>query len=135
MGSEGASANEFVELYNAGSNSADLTGWCVKKRTSTGSESTLVAASRLEGKTILPGRYLLLANDGGYLGNIAPDIQWPSSYTLAYTSNAVVLYRGCSEKADEAAWAEIPAGQSIVRDSWGAATFSVQATPTPQRGE
>ncbi len=130
-GSEGNASDEFVELYNPGDTATDLTGWCVKKRTSTGSESTLVASSRFEGISIAPRRYLLLANDAGYRGAITPDIRWPASYTLAYSSNAVVLYRGCTERADEAAWAEIPAGQSIARDGWDAATFSVQETPTP----
>lgn len=131
-GSEGAPSNEFVEIYNAGDSSADLTGWCMKKRTSTGSESTLVSAARLDSRTVAPGGYLLFANDSGYLGITVPDVRWPSSYTLAYSSNAVVLYRGCAEKEDEAAWTEIPAGQSIVRDSWEGAVFSASTAPTPR---
>jgi hypothetical protein len=134
-GSEGNASDEFVELYNPGDTPTNLTGWCVKKQTSTGSESTLVTTSRLEGISIAPRRYLLLANDGGYRGASTPDVRWPSSYTLAYASNAVLLYRECADKEDEAAWTEIPMGQSLVRDGWDATTFHAESVPTPRNAQ
>lgn len=130
-GSEGNSSDEFVELHNPGDAPAGLTGWCVKKRTSTGSESTLVVAARLEGVSVAPGGYLLLANDSGYRGSVAPDVRWPSSYTLAYASNTVTLYRDCAERADEVSWIELSAGRSLVRDGWETNTFHVADTPSP----
>jgi hypothetical protein len=131
-GSDGASSNEFIELYNAGDAAVVLTGWSLKKRASTGNESTLVAASRLEGKTVAPGGYLLLGNDTGYLGATPLDVRWPTSYTLAYTNNAVILFNATGAAHDEAVWAEVPAGKSYARASWESATFAVQEIPTPQ---
>lgn len=131
-GSDGASSNEFIELYNAGGTSVTLTGWSVKKRTSTGSESTLVAASRLEGKSIAPGGYLLLGNDTGYAGATPLDVRWPTSYTLAYAQNAVRVLDASGMVLDEAAWMEVPAGKSYARVSWDTALFVVQEIPTPQ---
>ncbi|OGD57252.1 hypothetical protein A2V71_01180 [Candidatus Berkelbacteria bacterium RBG_13_40_8] len=130
-GIEGNSSYDFVEIYNAGPNEADLTGWTLKKKSSTGSESSLVVASRLFGKVIAAGKYLLLANDGGYTGSVPADVLWPSSYGLAYTNNAVLLYNGSGGVADQILWTEIPAGQSYSRISWEGSDFTV-GEPTPQ---
>jgi hypothetical protein len=132
VGSDGASSNEFIELFNAGDANVSLTGWSVKKRTSTGSESTLVAASRLEGKTIAPHGYLLLGNDTGYTGATPLDVRWPTSYTLAYSNNAIIVLDATGAAHDEAAWTEVPAGKSYSRVSWEGAAFIVQEVPTPQ---
>lgn len=131
-GMEGNGDYEFVELYNPGGAPVDLTGWTVKKRTSTGSESTLVTASRLEGKRVPAGGYFLLASEVGYTGAVAADVRWPKSYTLAYTNNAVILYNAAGEKVDEVAWTEIPKGSSYTRAPLNGGVFAVRATPTPQ---
>ncbi len=123
---------EFVELYNPTQNAMDLTGWSIKKKTSSGTESLLVSASRLQGKSVPPGRYFLIAHDGGYSGSTAPDVLWPASYTLAYTNNAIELFDAGGAKVEEVSWIEIPAGQSYVRQSWDSAQFSVSPNPTPQ---
>ncbi len=130
-GVEGNSSYEFVELSNPTSAAVDLTGWYVKKRSSTGSESSLVVSSRLEGKIIPAGKRLLLANDGGYTGAISADVLWPSSYTLAYTSNTVMLYDAGGVKVDELSWMEIPQGQSFGKSSAGGIPY-IEGTPTPQ---
>lgn len=110
-GKDGAANWDFVKLYNTGSRTADLTGWSVRKRSSSGAESALVAASRLEGKTISAGGSLLLAHPD-YAGSPPADVVWPKSYTLAYVNNAVMLYDPDGAKASEISWAEIPKGQS-----------------------
>ncbi len=130
-GSNVSSYDEFVELYNAGSQAIDLTGWSIKKRSSTGSESILVAASRLEGLKILPNHYFLAANASATLP-LTPDVLWPKSYTLAYTQNAVILYDSGGVKTDEVSWNEIPKDESYVRDSWSSNSFHISAAPTPQ---
>jgi hypothetical protein len=130
-GADGNSNYEFIELYNAGSAAVDLTGWSVKKKSSTGSESSLVAASRLSGKIIQPGKHFLLGNETGYQGSTALDVPWPSSYTLAYTNNSVVLYNN-GVKVEEIFWAEIPKGQSFVRSGWESVHFILSVSPTPQ---
>ena len=67
-GADSSTNYEFVELYNAGANSVDLTGWSLKKKISTGSEGSLVSAKLFSGKIIPPNRYLLLGNASGYAG-------------------------------------------------------------------
>lgn len=124
-GKDGAANWDFVELHNSGTSAVNLTGWSVKKKSSTGSESTLVSISRLNGVTIPAGGYLLLAHPD-YAGTT--DVVWPKSYTLAYTNNAVVLYDADGVKVDEIAWTEISKGQSYAEVSgvW------VITNPTPK---
>ena len=134
-GIEGNADFDFVELYNTGDLPADLTGWTIKKRSSSGSESSLVAASRLEGKSIQPKKFFLLSNETGYTGGTAPDVPWPHSYSLAYTNNAVVVYNASGEKIDEVSWTEIPKGQSWARQGWDSNIFAISETPTPQNSQ
>jgi len=128
-GKEDAAAYEFVELWNPGTEAVPLTGWTVRKRTASGTEYALMAASRLEGKSIPAGRHFLLANEGGYAGSVAPDAAWATSNTLAYASNAVVLYDAAGQVAAEVSWTEIPKGQSYADNGSG---FVIQAVPDPE---
>ncbi len=128
-GSDLGSDDEFVELWNQGTQVVSLTGWSIKKKTSSGAESTLVSASRLEGKSIPPGKRFLLINEGGYKGGVPGDASWPKSYTLAYTNNSVVLYDGNNNKLEGVAWTEIIKGQSYEKQE---GSFVMQPSPNPQ---
>ena len=132
VGSELSADDEFIEIYNAGAESVPLTGWSLKKKSSTGSESSLVSAARLEGKSIEPGQYFLIVREGKYRGTVAGDATWPSSYSLAYTNNSIVLYDPSGAKKDEASWVEIEKGSSYARQPIDGGTF-VQGAPTPKQ--
>lgn len=128
-----ASANyEFIELYNAGSAPVDLTGWVIKKKTSSGSETSLVASKLFSGKIIQPGRYLLLGNGSGYAGSTPLDISWASSNTLAYKNNSIVVYDADGYKLEEIGWDEIPKNGSLTRTGWDSNQFTLSVLPTPQ---
>lgn len=81
----------FIELYNPSDSAVDLTGWSVKRKTSSGKEYSLLAASRLEGKLILSKSFILLTNEEGYSGNVVPDVMWAKSNTIA-KDNTIILY-------------------------------------------
>jgi len=130
--SEESNSDSFVVLYNAGGSDADLTGWKVTKKSSTGSESDIVVASRLSAKIIPAGHYFLLANDTGYTGTVVPDVVWAHSHTLAMSNNALILYDATGTPADTVAWENIPAGKSYARTSWNTSTFVIQDMPTPK---
>lgn len=127
---------EFIELYNPNSNAVDLIGWSIKKRSSTGKETTLVSASRFDGKKIMPKKYFLLANEGGYNGVVQSDIVWPKSYALAYKNNAIILYNANGEAIEDIGWDEIAKGQSLERvfngNDWDKGEFKIQNNPNPQ---
>jgi hypothetical protein len=121
------SSVSFIELYNPGPAAVNLTGWSVRKKSSTGAESSLVSASRLSGKIIAAGKYFLLGSQTGPAGT--PDVVWPASYQLAYKNNSVTVYNKSGQVIDTAAWSELPAGKSLARVSWNSAAFAVQDTP------
>ena len=131
-GTEQSSDYEFVELYNPTGGEIDLTGWAVKKRSSTGNESTLVATSKLAGKKIGVGKHFLLAHDTSYTAGA--DVFWAKSYDLAYSNNAVVLYDASGAKIDESAWVSLEKGQSWARQG-ETGSFVVNTAPTPQTGQ
>lgn len=133
VGSSVSNGDEFVELYNYGGEPVSLSGWTIKKKSSTGSESSLVAMSRLDGKVIAPGKYFLIAHEEGYSSSVFPDAWWPKSYNLAYTNNAVVVYSSDGGVVEEVNWVEIPKDSSYVRDNLAENSgFSVQNSPNPQ---
>ena len=134
-GIDGGADYEFIELFNPTSNSIDLTGWSIKKKSSTGSESTLVSSSRFEGKIIPSNKYFLLANEVGYNGQVSADVFWPKSYSLAYSNNSVVIYNSNGELVEEISWTEIPKGQSIERESFNNTQFKAQLNPNPRNSQ
>lgn len=135
-GSSISSDYEFLEIYNYGNEAVDLTGWTIKKKSSTGSESSLVATSRLNGKTIPAGKYFLLAHDGGYTGSVAADVVWPASYSLAYTNNSITIYNASGAIIDQVSWAEIPKDKSYSRTNLDiSAGFAVTDSPSPTNSQ
>lgn len=103
-GIEGNTGYEFIRLKNISDSAISLTGWTVKKRSSTGNETTLVSESRLEGKIISVNGEFLLAREGGYSGIPEPDVWWPKSYTLAQSNNAVIFYDANGAIMGEFSW-------------------------------
>lgn len=134
-GIDGYADYEFIELYNPTDAAIDLTGWSIKKKSSTGSESPLLVASRLSGKIIPPRSYFLAVNEGGYMGSVSPDVGWAKSNTLAYTNNAVILYDTAGGKVEEVGWTEPSIqNQSYERDLASGA-FNLQANPDPRNSQ
>jgi len=129
VGSETSADDEFIELYNLTGQMIDLTGWSIKKRSSTGSEASLVSASRLKGKSLPHGQHFLIGHEGGYMGVV--NATWAKSYSLAYSNNAIILYDGGGSKIDEASWSSLEKGQSWARQGDSGA-FEVSAINTPQ---
>ncbi|OGI66781.1 hypothetical protein A2642_04320 [Candidatus Nomurabacteria bacterium RIFCSPHIGHO2_01_FULL_39_10] len=126
----GSTANdEFIELYNSGDSVANLTDFYIKKKTSSGSESSFVVPSRFEGVTISSGGYLLLARENEYMGTVSPDIFWPSSYSLA-NNNSLTLFRGNETDKNEVSWQTIEENKSFQKTTTG--WIIAVATPKAQ---
>ncbi|MFH1608963.1 MAG: lamin tail domain-containing protein [Patescibacteria group bacterium] len=54
--------NRFIELYNSGSSSIDLTDWYIQRKTGTGTTfGSLVSKTNFENKTIEAGSYFLIS--------------------------------------------------------------------------
>ncbi len=100
--------DEFIELYNNGNTEVDLTNFSIYKKTSSGSESSVVAKSRFENKKIPANGVLFLAREGEYTGSKTVDIYWPNSYSLA-PNNSLTLYKDFENKTieDSVSWGEV----------------------------
>lgn len=92
----GASYNaDFVELYNLGSTTIDLTGYSVQYASATGVFSTSTNAVALTGN-IAPGKYFLIQmQTAGTTGNNlpTPDAMASSNINMAVSSGKVQLIR------------------------------------------
>lgn len=124
LGDDGASDNEYIELYNRTDQDASLEGFSLKKKTASGSESNLVSSSKFAG-TIPASGYFLVVNPA-YSGGVKADLPYSgASYSIAkdntvilYDSEAAVMDKvGCGEAGDFLGRpAPCPeAGQSLAR--------------------
>jgi hypothetical protein len=150
-GTSVSASDEFVELVNAGSTEADISGWKVVYRSAAGTSDTTLATVP-SGTKLAPGAFYLLGGSG-YAGSATADQSFSAG--LAGTGGAIGLRDASGTVVDGAGWgtatnalvegtaaAAPPAtavpGSSIVRLPDGhdtnanSADFTVTATATPR---
>lgn len=150
-GITGAASNEFVELYNGGSSSVDLSGYKLVYRSSAGT-SDVTLGTIPSGTTLAAGGFYLFGGSA-YAGSATPDQSFSTS--LAATGGGVALRDAGGAIVDSMGYGDAvnafveahpasapPAaaapGNSAVRLPDGhdtndnAADFSVSASPTPK---
>jgi hypothetical protein len=90
-GNSGATfRNDYVELFNAGSATVDLSGWTVQYATSAG---TSWQTTPLTG-TVAAGHYYLVQLAGGTVGAALPAADATGTSNIAATSGKIALVRG-----------------------------------------
>jgi uncharacterized protein len=96
-GNSGATyANDYVELFNRGTSSVDLTGWTLQYASAA---STSWAATPLTG-TVAPGRaYLVQLASGGANGTALPTADATGTSNLAATGGKVAVVNGAAPLA------------------------------------
>jgi len=150
-GITGAASNEFVELYNGGSSSIDLSGYKLVYRSSAGT-SDVTLGTIASGTTLAAGAFYLFGGSA-YAGSATPDQSFSTSLAaggggvaLRDADGAIVDSMGYGDAVNafvEAHPAAAPPaaaapGNSAVRLPDGhdtndnAADFSVSASPTPK---
>lgn len=124
----------FIELYNSGDNSIDLTNWYLQRKTATGTFGSMVTKTNFEGKSIDANGYFLISKSGLTGADIVID-------TLTLTeSNTIQLKDGSGNVINKVGWGETndcqnpcapnpTSDQSISRTSNGEFAIS---TPTPR---
>ena len=86
-GSTGAASNEFVELFNAGSNAADVGGFKVAYRSSAGTSD--ISLATIPAGTSIPAGGFYLLGGSGYLGSHTADQSFSTS--LASTGGGIAV--------------------------------------------
>ncbi len=150
-GTAGSAADEFVELVNAGSGTADISGWKVVYRSAAGTSDTTLATVP-SNTTVAPGGFYLVGGNA-YAGATAADQSFSAG--LAATGGAVGVRDATGALIDSGGWgtatnalvegSPAPAppatpapGSSIARIPDGhdtnvnSADFAVTATATPR---
>jgi hypothetical protein len=99
-GTEGALANEFIELVNTGTEPAELSGFKLVYRSATGTSD--VSLGTLPDATTLAGGAFLLFGGSGYAGARAPDRTFATS--LASTGGGLGVRDASGTLVDSVAW-------------------------------
>lgn len=104
--------NRFIELYNSGSSSVDLTGWYIQRKTATGTSfGSLVSKTYFEGIEIKANGYLLISKSSLDNSNIVVD-----NLTLT-ESNTIQIKNSNQEVVDSLEYGIIPEGKSTQKIS------------------
>jgi len=112
--------DEFIRLYNPTGAAADISGWKLTKKTSSGTESNLVAKFA-DGISVTPNSYFLIAPQSGYLGTAAPDARY-SGTSFYIADDSTIILKDAS-------------GNVIDKVGFGEATdFEGAAAPNPEKG-
>ncbi len=117
--------DEFIELYNPYEVAVDITGFALKKKTVTGTESNLISVSskNFDGKMIPAKGYFLIAppdnGDGtkNYTGSTVPDARYSGTSFSIAANNTVLLYDSYGDVIDKVGY-----GSAI--DAEGSATVN-----------
>ncbi len=156
-GVTGATTNQFIELYNAGSAPVDISAWSVAYRSSAATTNTVLdtmPGGAGSGTTVIPGGgYYLLGRSGGYTGSPTADQTFTTSMSssgggvavldptgavadsVGYGSATNAFVEGCAAPAPGTSASP---GTSIVRTPNGFDTdnnctdFLVSSLPTPR---
>jgi len=102
----GNASDELVELYNNSDTEADVTDWCLKRASTSGTSYTKMACvnsadAGKESRVLLPARsYILAVSSASTLPGF--DIQFASG--LSDTGGRVGLYNQLDERQDLVAW-------------------------------
>ena len=110
-GNAGATyANDFVELFNAGSSAVDVSGWTVQYATAAG---TTWSPTALAGSIPAGGHYLVQLASAGAVGAALPAAEASGTTNMAASSGKVALVRSATALACGASAGSCSADPSV----------------------
>lgn len=98
IGQDEGAKNEFIELYNPNTVSINLKNYSLKKKTSSGNESSLINNKNFTG-TINPKSYFLISSPD-FSSIIKADLIYSNNNSLA-PNNTIILYNSEQKISDE----------------------------------
>ncbi len=76
---EGSDTSEFIELYNAGGEPADIGSWSLQYLSGSAASFESVAKKNLTAGSIIPAHGFFLVGLGNYSGSVTPNMTWSQS--------------------------------------------------------
>ncbi|MBI4085143.1 MAG: lamin tail domain-containing protein [Candidatus Liptonbacteria bacterium] len=118
---------EFIELFNAGSQNVDLSGWSLKNGTNS---LALIGSKSEDKKAVVPGGYFLIGLNGY---NSAPSADVIRSTPLPNTTATINLYDSSVSLIESVSYNNsVAEGESYERVSWDSGEFKTEPNPNPQ---
>src|SRR3989344_4220678 len=103
IGEEGASDNEYIKLSNNSDTDIALDGFALKKKTQSGTESSLVSSAKFMGVIKARGSFVI-ANPG--YENFASDLVYSGSSYYISANNTIILYDAGGNILDKVGYGE-----------------------------
>ncbi|OGF25868.1 hypothetical protein A2331_04755 [Candidatus Falkowbacteria bacterium RIFOXYB2_FULL_34_18] len=104
IGTSDSAKMEFIEIYNPTSETIDLSGFSLKKKTKGGTESNLVSNSKFIG-SIGPQEYFVISHPD-YQNDFNADLAYSgTSYSIS-DHNTILFYNNAEELIDKAGYGE-----------------------------
>ncbi|PKM91621.1 hypothetical protein CVU82_00190 [Candidatus Falkowbacteria bacterium HGW-Falkowbacteria-1] len=103
IGQNEGAKNEFIELYNPNDYNINLAGYLLKKKTASGSESSLISAKNFIGQISGNGYFLISSKE--YCQTVNADLCYSSMASLS-KSNTVLLYDNDKKISDKVGYGE-----------------------------
>ncbi len=101
-GGTGKSDNDFIKIFNAGDSSVDLSGWQLRKRNMSGTESYIAPKTFPSGSIINSHSYFIWANsENGFASSIGANI---SSTSYISSNYSIALFNNSGSPVDSVAW-------------------------------
>jgi hypothetical protein len=94
--------NDFIKIYNPGNNDLDITGFKLRKRSSSGSESSIRVFPK-DSKVLAKNYFLWTNSEGNFASSIGANI---SSKTTLARNNSIAILDPDGQILDSLAWGE-----------------------------
>jgi predicted extracellular nuclease len=117
--------NDYVELFNRGSVSVNVSGWSIQYASATG--TTWSGKTNLTAGIIPPGRYFLVQESGGTLGAFLPAVDATGTIAMAAGAGKIAIVNNQTTLATTC-----PVGGSVIDlVGYGTANCFEDGAPTP----
>ncbi len=104
IGQNEGAKNEFIGLYNPNDFPVDLTGYALKKKSTSGSEANLISNKAFSG--IIGAKSFFLISSPEFGHQIFSDLNYSTSNSLS-KNNTVILYTDDKEISDKLGYGEV----------------------------
>ena len=91
--------NDFIEIFNRGTSTVDLSGWSVQYTSATGTTWQVTPLCPTGPCLVLPGKYFLVQEAGGANGELLPAADATGSIAMAAAAGKVALVRSTTALA------------------------------------